>query len=146
MAAEPAYTYRAELVELTDSDTMVLRIDAGFRIFVETPVRLFGIDAPEKRTVEGKAAATAAQQWLEANPELVVQTMKAPEKFGRWLGVVRSAATNEALNDLLVAQGHAKPYDGRGPRPTHQPSSGSDQSLGSSGAARTVSDGRNTGP
>lgn len=116
--AKPQFTYRATVIRVTDADTMVLRVDAGFRVFVEAPFRLLGVNGPEKYTVNGKLAKAWTEAWCARHPELVVTTEKDPEKYGRWLGTVVGSADGEVLNQALVASGNAVAWDGKGPRPT----------------------------
>ena len=114
---QPQFTYRATVIRVIDGDGLVLRVDAGFRVFVEAPFRLLGLNAPEKYTVTGKLAKAWTEAWCLAHPDLVVTTEKDPEKYGRWLGTVVSADDGEVLNVALVAAGHAFPWDGKGRRP-----------------------------
>ncbi len=44
------YTYNAKLVRVVDGDTVDLKIDLGFDIWINERVRLKDIDAPEVRT------------------------------------------------------------------------------------------------
>lgn len=100
---------------MIDGDTLELAIDVGFRVTVRTPVRLYGIDAPEMSTKAGKAAARFTTAWVDERLGAVVaRTYKSPEKFGRWLVVIADIG-DAILNDELVANGHAVPYSG-GPR------------------------------
>ena len=59
------YTYNAKLVRVVDGDTVDLKIDLGFDIWINERVRLKDIDAPEVRTrdlQEKEDAATTQQQ------------------------------------------------------------------------------------
>lgn len=110
----PAYRYNAVITRVIDGDTLELTIDAGFRIWVRTPVRLAGIDCPEITTDAGRSARDYTALWAGAHHDVLVETYRAPEKYGRWLGVVMAADDHQVLNDLLVESGHARPYDGGG--------------------------------
>lgn len=114
---KPSYTYRATVLDVLDGDTMRVRFDAGFRVFVEAPLRLLGLNTPERRSTAGVEAATFVRVWFERNQELLVTTEKDPEKYGRWLGTVVSAGTGEVLNETLIANGLAVAWDGTGSRP-----------------------------
>lgn len=103
------YLYAAQLVRVIDGDTVVLQIDLGFRLAATMPVRLLGINAPEMRTVEGPVARQWALDWFSAHPAFVVETAKDPEKYGRWLGVIRPPS-GASLNEALVTAGMAVTY------------------------------------
>jgi micrococcal nuclease len=93
--------YRARFLRDTDGDTFWLDIDLGLRVHCSVPIRLAGLDAPEAKSVEGKAATAWVVDWFAQHPEVIVTTEKDPERWGRWLGVA----------------GHAQPWDGTGPHP-----------------------------
>lgn len=117
MTTTPAYTYRCTILEVVDGDTVNARIDVGFRIWAEVPLRLAGINAAEHGTVAGDAATAWVRTWVAGHPTVVVATFRAPEKYGRWLAIVTAADTGEVLNSQIVAAGHAVVWDGRGPKP-----------------------------
>ena len=48
------YTYKATVERVIDGDTLLVRIDLGFRTTIQERVRLRGIDEPEMSTAEGK--------------------------------------------------------------------------------------------
>lgn len=120
MAGEPSYTYAASVVSVTDGDTVVLRVDLGFRLWAELPIRLVGLDCAERNTDAGKAAMTFTRDWLNRyEGDLVLSTYKNPEKYGRWLGVITTPLSG-SLNAALVDSGHAAVWSGEGPRPSHE--------------------------
>lgn len=88
MVTRPAYRYAARLVRMVDADTYVLRIDAGFHVHVETHVRLNGWNCPERRDPLGPAATAAAEQILKAASQIIVETAKDTQTFGRWVGAI----------------------------------------------------------
>lgn len=111
------YEYRCSLVKVTDADTMVVTIDLGFRLTATMPIRLVGLNAPELKTPEGKAARVWAIDWFAAHPDLVIVTQKDPEKYGRWLGTISPVPDGLSLNAELIDKDLAKPWDGQGARP-----------------------------
>jgi micrococcal nuclease len=114
------YQYRARLIRVVDADTLQLAIDLGFSVSVEQTVRLTGLDAPEKHTPAGAAATAFTAAWLAGHPGPYLLETTKREKYGRYLGTVRSA-DGACLNADLIAAGHAVPYSG-GPRtPTAAP-------------------------
>lgn len=103
------YSYAAKLVRVTDGDTVVLDVDLGFRLRATMPFRLLGIDTPEMNTVEGRDARQWVLKWFEQHPDFTVASAKDPEKYGRWLAVIRPSS-GASLNEALVAGGLARPY------------------------------------
>lgn len=111
------YDYACQLVRVTDGDTVVVDIDLGFRMRAIMPIRLLGIDTAEMSTVKGKATRQWVIEWFEAHPALRVMTLKDPEKYGRWLGIIHPEdGDGIPLNDALITAGLAAKYDGHGPR------------------------------
>jgi micrococcal nuclease len=103
------YTYAATLVRVIDGDTAVLDIDLGFRLRATMPFRLLGINTPEMNTPEGRAARLWAVDWFQRHPNITAETAKDPEKYGRWLAVIRPDS-GASLNEALVGVGLAWPY------------------------------------
>lgn len=118
MPAEPAYDYACEVVRVIDGDTLVLRVDLGFRMTTEQAFRLYGIDAPELPTPEGVAARDFVNRWVgeHGRDHKRVRTYPNPDKYGRWLAMLSSPLPDDpvglTLNAVMVANGHARPYDG----------------------------------
>jgi len=117
------YEYSAKVDRVIDGDTIVVRIDLGFSIFWETPVRLFGINAPEmnsKSPLE-RAEAKVAKSFLAdavLNKTVKLRSAKPKDKYGRYLAEVWLLSTSErSVNDQMVRLGLAKPWDGQGQKP-----------------------------
>lgn len=117
MKLEPSYRYRCEVIRVIDGDTLLVDIDLGLHVWLRgTPVRLAGIDAPDKEPRKSEATAWA-RVWLASREPLglTIETTKT-EKYGRWLGRVHgiNPATHEpeCLNAAMVAAGHAVAYEG----------------------------------
>jgi len=114
------YTYAAELVRVIDGDTLVARVDLGFRTWITQTFRLRGIDAPEISCTLGQKAKAEVAARLTTCTCLVIKTYKQ-EKFGRFLadvfyqkeagddreGILREGAF---LNQGLLNDGLAVPY------------------------------------
>ncbi|MCE6966950.1 thermonuclease family protein, partial [Cereibacter sphaeroides] len=96
-AAEPVppcgvYLYRADIVRVIDGDTVVADIDLGFSMWLrDQRLRLFGIDAPEDSTEEGKVVTAAVRARVEGK-SLYICSIKAKrsetqaeDSFGRYL-------------------------------------------------------------
>lgn len=104
---KPNYTYRAKIDRVIDGDTVVLTVDLGFRIFHTGPMRLHGIDSPE-RGKEGWSEAKAHLESLIGDGNVTIGTYKNPEKYGRWLCVIHHGMIN--VNDAMVEDGFATRY------------------------------------
>ena len=104
-------TFEAKLERTIDGDTVVLRIDLGFRMTATLPIRLLGIDCPERGTLAGSMASEFTRKWFFDHPRVKVETHKDPEKFGRWLGRVMGTDGDDLAEGLFMA-GHAVHYDG----------------------------------
>ena len=107
-------TYRCVILRHIDADTSYARVHLGMDVSVNVTFRWAGINAPELKTDEGKAATAAVNAWLPVGARCDVQTTKGKkEKFGRYLAVFLVDGVD--LNQRLIDEGFAVPYDG-GPR------------------------------
>lgn len=94
--------------DVIDGDTVRLYF------LVEATARLDGINAPEKRTKAGKAARDYLAGLLPKAPTRAV--LKGREKYGRLLVRLDDAGGRD-VSKLMIDAGHAKAWDGKGPRP-----------------------------
>lgn len=104
----PAYRYRMEVVRVIDGDTLVARIDCGFRVWIVTPVRVLGWSAPELREPGGPEAKVACERLLGEAAQIIIETETDAQTFGRWLGRVWLSEGVE-LGAALAALGLARP-------------------------------------
>jgi micrococcal nuclease len=117
------YEYNARLTRVVDGDTVWLDVDLGFGVHTNADFRLFGIDTPEvigTTRVAGLAAKVELERLL-ALGRLRIETHKGDEsdKYGRWLADLYVMAEHDCelhVNALLVSQGFAKAYFGKGPK------------------------------
>lgn len=103
---------------VTDGDTLLTTIDAGFRIHVQSKVRLMGIDCPELSTLEGKLARDFVVKWAQVVGTLNNTTQwpfqllcigyDKRDKYGRWLGDFYSEWSGNSLVNELLKAGHVK--------------------------------------
>ncbi len=119
------WRFRASLIRVVDADTIVVLTDQGFDGRHEPAIRLAGVNAPEKRTPEGKAAAwwlidqmtppldqaLAIGRWNLRVETLQLETViKEATSFERWVATVAIVQPDGRMIDLgtaLVAAGHA---------------------------------------
>ena len=118
------YIYKAELIRVVDGDTVEFMIDQGFSNFTKQTMRLYGIDAPEMRTKEGKAARAWLWEALQPLEAIYVQTIQLEtkakrDKYGRFLAVLYSDLGDirtklppktlvvESINSQMIEAGHA---------------------------------------
>lgn len=88
------YEYLAKIVSVYDGDTCTALVDLGFRVAIEMPLRLLGINAPE---MSEKPAGKDARDHLRAMIDGKQVT---------------------SVNAKMVSAGHAVFWDGKGPRPS----------------------------
>lgn len=117
------WRYRARLIRLRDADTIVCLVDSGYRGRHEAPLRLVGVNAPEKGTAAGDAATrwldgflAARGAWAPGRWRVRVETIQRETvveettSFERWISRVWVADDDGSMTDVaaaLVAAGHA---------------------------------------
>ncbi len=119
------YNFRVtEINRVLDGDTIDVTIDLGFDLFKKERVRIAGVDTPEKRTrnLEEKALGIDATNWLKeklegaisGDDDLVIRTELegGVGKYGRLLGWCYIGDATTSLNEQMIAEGFAWPYDG----------------------------------
>ena len=119
------YNFRVTKIDkVLDGDTIDVTIDLGFDLYKKERVRIAGVDTPEKRTrdLEEKALGIDATNWLK---EKLTETIKGDEellirtelkggvgKYGRLLGWLYIGDATVSLNEQMIVEGYAWPYDG----------------------------------
>jgi len=119
------YNFRViEINRVVDGDTLDCTIDLGFDLYKKERVRVAGVDTPEKRTKdpEEKALGYDATNWLKeklegaisGDDELTVRTelVGGVGKYGRLLGWLYIGDAELSLNEQMITEGYAWPYDG----------------------------------
>lgn len=110
--------YKAKVIRWVDGDTVDMLVDLGQGVCIKGRYRLAGIDAPEIRKRAGvtqaeKSAGLALLASLDAEfPEGTPFTISTSKqgKFGRYLVVMYPIGSHQSLNDRLLDEGLAKPY------------------------------------
>ena len=111
------YTYKLQQIAEIDGDTVKASIDLGFNVIMaDVHIRIYGIDCPEKATIEGKAARAFTRDWIDQHwlrqekaVYVTVQSHKR-DKYGRILGTVFTDGST--LADELKSNHHAVEYFG----------------------------------
>ena len=115
------YIYRIKSVlKVVDGDTIDASIDLGFDISLEKRIRFAGIDTPESRTtnLKEKALGLESKEWLkkalEGAKDIIIKTEKpdSTEKYGRIIGHLFINGQETSLNNQMIDEGYALPYDG----------------------------------
>lgn len=119
------YAYSARVIRWIDGDTVDLRVDLGFRTFIETRFRLYGIDTPERGQKNHDQAQALCESLAPVGSGVFIRTHKDPDKYGRWLADVDTLVTVKDtpaisidtksginINTRLLEFGLAVPYFG----------------------------------
>ena len=124
------YFYKLQNIRVVDGDTIDATIDLGFNIYTKQRIRLNRINAPETRLqkkiknledrIHEKNLGLKAKAFLKnicRDNEIYLHSVGSG-KYGRVLGELFFNKPNETglfeeytcINDLLVSDGHARPY------------------------------------
>ena len=115
------YIYRIKnILKVVDGDTIDADIDLGFSISLEKRIRLAGVDTPESRTTDlkEKAMGLESKEWLkkklEGAKDIIIKTElpDSTEKYGRIIGHLFINGQEISLNDQMINEGYAWPYEG----------------------------------
>lgn len=102
------------VVRVVDGDTLIVNVDLGFSVWTKQRFRLFGIQAPETNTPEGKKSKAWLASHLPKNEPIVIETIRAPsgklaKTFDRYVAILYKDNLN--INNFLVKEGYAKKWD-----------------------------------
>lgn len=109
------YEYKAKVLEVYDGDTITALVDLGFHTQMTLKARLVGIDAPEIRGDEKNAGIKTRDRLAELvlGKSVTLKTHKDKrEKYGRWLAEVFVSDQVISVNNQLINEGLAAPYEG----------------------------------
>jgi len=118
------YIYKAVVKRVIDGDSVVLDIDCGFSVVLQDQsTRLYGVDTPETRMVEGgnthlkvlgQLAKERVQTLLPTGKEVHVRShLDKRGKFGRILVEVFFEDEECSLNQSLINQRYGVAYEGQ---------------------------------
>ena len=115
------YVYRIRSIhKVVDGDTIDADIDLGFDISLTKRIRLAGVDTPESRTTDSyeKKLGLESKEWLkhrlEFAKDIIIRTElpDSTEKYGRIIGHLYINNEDQSLNNQMISEGYAWPYDG----------------------------------
>ena len=119
--------YRVKtVISVYDGDTFRADIDdCDIPVFCDSiPIRLSGIDCPEKRGTKGyeKELALKAQKLTASYLTSAKSVHLRSVKRGKYFRLISDVIVDgKSLSSILLKSGFAKPYNGRGKRPTWTP-------------------------
>lgn len=126
------YYYKLSSIRVVDGDTIDADIDLGFKVYTRQRIRLHRINTPETRLqskiknledrIHEKNLGLKAKAFLKSicrNHDIYMHSVGSG-KYGRVLGELFFNKPNElglyeeytCINDLLLSEGHARPYEG----------------------------------
>jgi len=107
--------YETELISVYDGDTFKVRVEIWPSVFIETSIRVRGIDTPEIRGKcrQEKRMALAAKRLAEKllKDGFQVERPGHGKYARRFLGDVR-LANGRSYAEVLIGNGYARRYDG----------------------------------
>lgn len=118
-SGEP-FIYRAEVIRVIDGDTLLVRLDLGFEVWIGQRIRLAEIDTPPLKEDGGEDALAYVQNQLAKAQKVVIRTSKE-DSHGRFVGHVfysldermewgRVYRDGRWLNQELLDRGLARVY------------------------------------
>lgn len=115
--------FNATIQHVIDADTVAVRVDLWPSVYVNTKVRLRGIDTPETKRfkcIDEKLLADRATQYVKSvikeGDKVRLYKISFGKYAGRVIGDLRIRSPGErwqSLSQTLLASGYAKPYWGR---------------------------------
>lgn len=100
--------YRATADSVVDGDTLHVAIDLGFGLTEHLSCRIYGVNAPELSTQEGKDAKAFAQTLLPPGSAITLTSYGWDKYGGRFDGKV-TLQDGRDFATVMVAEGHAVP-------------------------------------
>jgi micrococcal nuclease len=112
---EAPYTYRAEVVNVVDGDTIDVHIDLGFYVWIRYQrIHLFGIEAPAAADAAGTAATEHLKSLIDGKT-IILKSLRGEDppdrqgSFNNWEGLVW--LDGKSINDAMVESGNAARTD-----------------------------------
>ena len=107
-----------EVLDVTDADTIKLRIDLGFNLDgLKIKCRLYGIACLERNDPGGLESKLHVAELVPVGSEVDVRSIEWDKYSQRFDGIVYMPGNEESLNHRLIREGYAVPWNGRGTQP-----------------------------
>ena len=109
--------YTATLIRVIDGDTLDAEIEVGFDIFVRKRIRLWGINAPESRSIDegevrlAELAKSRLEGLIQASNGVFTLLTHGDGKYGRCLGEIFVEHVSGSVNQALIKEGLARKYE-----------------------------------
>jgi len=111
------YNYSAKVIKVINGDTVELLINLGRNIFIKETIRLYGINAPEKKGLTHEAGVKS-MMYLDKilstiiGGKIYIQTIKDQnDKYGRLLGILHYSefynSFENSINQQMITDGYA---------------------------------------
>ena len=116
MDKEVKSVFKAKLIRVVDGDTIDAQIDLGFDVFINKRIRLWGINAPERRSDDVHEVSTAKRALMRLASILALSggefylVAHGSGKYGRCLGEIFVESMQESVNKVLISEGLAEEY------------------------------------
>lgn len=101
--------YPAVVLSIHDGDTLRLSLDLGFDLSFAINARVYGINAPELSTSEGKAALAYVQTLVKPGDKLDALS-HGWDKYGGRFDATLTLQDGRELGVAMIAAGQAKPF------------------------------------
>lgn len=110
------YEYKCKIIKVIDGDTVDCEIDLGFHIKIIKRVRLLGINTPELNSKDEtqRVLAKEAKDYVLNSKDTITRlktVLDESDSFGRVLGWLYIGDSDLTLNNLLLVEGLAVPYN-----------------------------------
>lgn len=100
---------KAKVLEITDGDTILALVESEFGIHIELPIRILGINAPEKHEAGYREAKDFIAGRISESLSMVTLEMLKKDSFKRWLCNV-ILKDGSSLGTLMIENRMAVPY------------------------------------
>ncbi|MBK8871706.1 MAG: thermonuclease family protein [Elusimicrobia bacterium] len=81
------FIYRAEVLKVSDGDSVTVRLDLGFQVLKDQRIRLAGVDTPPLKEDGGQEALEYVQTQMAKAKIVTIRTIKV-DIYGRYVGHV----------------------------------------------------------
>lgn len=98
------YTYKLTIKRWVDGDTFDALVDLGFGISNFIRFRVLDVDTPERGQLNYVEARQFSESLFPIDSELISETIKSKDKYGRWLVALPGLKEKLAEANLLKVQ------------------------------------------